>query len=124
MGPGVTLDTGALIGLERRRQTALRAIRIAREARLTITVPAVAVAEWWRGQEGISSRLLDGIVVEPLTRELAMAAGEALARTGGANAPDAIVVESAAQRGDVVLTSDPDDLEVLARYRGIRIDQV
>jgi hypothetical protein len=85
-------------------------------------VPAPVIAEWWRGQE--LGRLLDGVIVEPLTRSLAMAAGEALAQTGGANAIDAIVVMSAASRGDTVLTDDPADLEALARYRGVSVEEV
>jgi len=39
-----------------------------------------------------------------------------LAQTGGSNAVDATVVASAAQRGDIVVTSDEDDLNELAAY--------
>jgi len=47
--------------------------------------------------------------VEPLSDDLARMAGEAL-RTVGVGAIDAIVMASAARRGDRVLTSDVDDL--------------
>jgi hypothetical protein len=42
-----------------------------------------------------------------------MLAGEALAAVAGSTAIDAIVMASAAQRGDLVYTSDIDDLERL-----------
>jgi hypothetical protein len=86
----------------------------ARALRWTITVPSVVVTEWWRGQRGPVARILDGVVVEPLVEGLARVAGEALARTRGKNAIDAIVVASAAQRGDVVYTADVADLSALA----------
>jgi hypothetical protein len=50
-----------------------------------------------------------------MSERLAKAAGEALAEVPGATAIDAIVMASAASRGDVVYTSDFDDL---SRLRG------
>jgi predicted nuclease of predicted toxin-antitoxin system len=60
--------------------------------------------------------VLDGVRIEPLDERLARIAGEALAATGNANAVDAIVMASAAQRGDVVYTSDVGDLAVLGEH--------
>lgn len=111
---GLTLDTGALIALERgaRRVTAL--IDTEHERRRRITVPAPVVAEWWRGQRGPVARMLDAFAVEPLGESLARIAGEALARVGSEpGAVDAIVMASAASRGDRVLTSDIEDLDRL-----------
>ena len=51
-------------------------------------------------------------MVEPTTFEIAKLAGEAIAKTG-ASAIDAIVMAGAAYRGDVVFTSDLDDLHAL-----------
>jgi hypothetical protein len=45
-----------------------------------------------------------------------MIAGEALAAVPGATAIDAIVMASAAQRGDAVFTSDVEDLDRLRRH--------
>jgi predicted nucleic acid-binding protein len=109
---GVTFDTGVLVGLERRRAGALALLRACRLSRATITIPAAVVAEWWRGTH---RALLEIGALEALTPELAQAAGELLARTGGSNAVDATVVGSAAQRGDVIVTGDGDDLRELAR---------
>lgn len=114
--PGLTLDTGALVALERRDARALRIVGAARAGGETITVPAVVVTEWWRGQKGPVARLLDALDVEPLGIVLARVAGEALARVGrGPSAVDAIVMASAASRGDRVLTGDVDDLGRLAQ---------
>jgi len=54
--------------------------------------------------------------VEPLTEVLAKRAGEALAAIKGATLIDAIVMASAAPRGDVVYSSELEDLERPSRY--------
>jgi hypothetical protein len=54
------------------------------------------------------------VFVEPLTSELAEAAGLLRAKTGGTNSVDAVVVTSAAKRGDIVATGDFADLRELA----------
>ncbi len=120
---GVTLDTGALIALDRGGQRMRLVVLAARARGARITVPASVVVEWWRGQRGPAARLLDAIDVEPLTRDLARVAGEALARhSGGASPTDAVVMASAAQRGDVVYTSDVEDLEPLRdTFRSVRV---
>lgn len=107
---GLTFDTGALVAIERRKDRMAKVLAAARLRNLPITVPTAVVSEWWRGQRGPIARLLDGVTVEPLSRALAQSAGEALAQTRGRNAIDAIVMASAAMRGDVVYTSDIGDL--------------
>jgi hypothetical protein len=86
-------------------------------------VPTVVVAEWWRGQRGPSARILDGVILEPLEEALARIAGAALARVRpGPSVVDAIVMASAARRGDVVYTSDVADLEALrATFPSVRV---
>jgi predicted nucleic acid-binding protein len=118
---GVTFDTGVLIALERRKANALALLRACRLSRATITIPAAVVAEWWRGTH---RSLLDGACLEALTPRLAMDAGALLAKSGGSNAVDAVVVASAAQRGDLVVTGDADDLQLLARgVRGVTVER-
>ena len=118
---GLTLDTGALIALERcDRRTMLLVDR--RRPAGTVTVPTAVLAEWWQGQPRARA-ILDGLVVEPLSERVAKIAGQARAATGSiVSAVDAIVMASAAQRGDVVLTSDVPDLERLrAVFRDVRL---
>jgi predicted nucleic acid-binding protein len=125
MARGLTFDTGALIALESRRKRIKEILAAARTLGVVITVPTVVVAEWWRAQKGAVARILDGVVVEPLSEHLARVAGEALAKTRRSNAIDAIVVASAAQRGDIVYTSDLADLQAIAAYfPGVRVLRV
>lgn len=118
----LTLDTGALIALERRDRFILSLLAHADENGLRVTVPNVVLAEWWRGGRGSTTKLLKGFAVEALTDHVAMLAGEALGKVKGPSVVDAIVVASAAQRGDVVVTSDYDDLDRLCSvFREVRL---
>jgi predicted nucleic acid-binding protein len=119
---GVTFDTGMLIALERRKSSALALLRACRLSRARITIPAAVLAEWWRGAHGA---ILEIGTLEALTPRLALQAGKLLAHTRKSNAVDATVVASAAQRGDLVVTGDPEDLRELARaVRGVEIETV
>jgi hypothetical protein len=113
---GLTFDTGALIALERRTQRIWEIYRTAMNEGIRITAPAAVVIEWWRGRTDVRERILDGLRIEPLTGALARAAGEALAAIKSASAIDAVVMASAAIRGDVVYTSDIVDLKRLCRH--------
>jgi predicted nucleic acid-binding protein len=107
---GVTFDTGALIGLERRTERMKAIIARIAARQLPVTIPSVVVAEWYREQRDSRRILALAKTVEPVSAVLAELAGKALRATGGSNAIDAIVMASAAQRGDVVYTSDVEDL--------------
>ncbi len=119
---GITLDTGMLIALERRKPKAWEFYRRARHRKLPITVPAPVLGEWWRGRTDLREAILRSARVDALTDAVAMLAGEALAQVSGATAIDAFVMASAALRGDIVVTGDFDDLERLrAFFRGVRV---
>jgi len=112
----LTFDTGALIALslgDKRKRAVLVA---AQERRAVIAVPAVLAAEWWRAESRRSRLILERIDVDPVSERLAKIAGKALAAVPGATAVDAIVMASAAQRRDAVLTSEIEDLERLRRH--------
>jgi len=113
---GLTFDTGALIALERRRLRMRQVLERARARDQVITVPADVIAEWWRGATDLRNAILDAVDVEPLTLRVAKIAGEAIAAVPGATLVDAIVVASAASRGDIIYSSDVHDLE---RLRGV-----
>jgi predicted nucleic acid-binding protein len=122
---GLTFDTGALIALERRKQRMKHVLERALAKEQPITVPADVVGEWWRGRTELREAILEAVDVEPLTLALARLAGEALASVSGATLVDAVVMASAASRGDIVYSSDVDDLERLRRvFPGVRILQV
>jgi predicted nucleic acid-binding protein len=119
---GLTFDTGMLIALERRAQRAWNVYREAMRRKVPITVPTAVLVEWWRGRTDARERIRAGLRVEWLSESLAEVAGEALGAVRGATAVDAIVMASAASRGDVVYTGDLKDLERLRAYfPGVRV---
>jgi hypothetical protein len=70
----------------------------------------------------VREAILRGVRIEPLGDALAKLAGEALAAVAGATAIDAIVMASAAHRGDIVYTSDVGDLlRLQAFFPGVRV---
>lgn len=119
MSPGVTFDTGALVALERRKERARVIFERLRERNVLITAPLPVIGEWWRGRSDWREKILASVHLEPLTLAMVKSAGEApahVASAKGSTGPslvDAIVMASAASRGDVVYTSDVDDLERL-----------
>lgn len=119
---GATFDTGALIALERRRTRMSRVMALATLEGRRVTVPAPVVMEWWRKRSDLCEQILASVDVEPLDVELAKVVGEALAAVPDASPIDALVMASAARRGDVVYTSDVADLERLrARFPDVRV---
>ena len=109
---GLTLDAGALIGLER-GSTRVRAL-LHRGAEDGVRIPAAVLAQVWRSgpRQAVLARLLEtrGTVVVALDRTGAQAAGGLLAASATSNVVDASVVVCAWRHGDVVVTSDPADL--------------
>jgi predicted nucleic acid-binding protein len=114
--PSITLDTGALIALERGVKRMRIVMDRAEHRSVRVTVPSVVLTEWWRADTKRRHDILASVDVESVTERLAKLAGEAIAAVEGATTVDAIVMASAAQRGDVVYTSDFSDLERLHRY--------
>jgi predicted nucleic acid-binding protein len=124
----VTLDTGALIAIERRKRRGILLLDLAKHRLARLVVPVPVVVEWWRGRTDMRERILDAVSIEPLSLSVARAAGEALAKmkkrtAGSALAIDAIVVAFAASHGGIVYTGDVDDLEAIkaAHFPSVRI---
>jgi predicted nucleic acid-binding protein len=127
---GLTFDTGALIGLERAHHSIRKVYDTAITHAVCITVPGVVVAEWWRSgqREKWRASILRSVVVEPIGEVVARLAGVALTLVRDAQTIDAIVMASAALRvGEIVYTSDPDDLLALRdgvpEFRAVRIER-
>lgn len=115
---GLTLDAGALIGFERKDRRTLTHLKLAQQLGCELIVPTAVIVEAWRGGPRAAriASLLEACILEPLFPELARVAGEAMAAVKGATVVDAVVMASAASRGDRVLTSDFDDLDRLRSY--------
>jgi predicted nucleic acid-binding protein len=117
LGPGLTLDTGALIAFDRRHRGALTLIRTAIARGIPIRIPAVVVAEFWRQGHPRETQDLIRLRTIPVDRVLAQRAGESLAAVPrGPSAIDALVAALADAHGDDVLSSDPGDLEALREH--------
>ena len=86
------------------------------------TVPAGVLAQGWRGgPQAELSRLLVGCRVEGLDEVRARAAGTACGRAGTSDVVDASVVVGAVARGDLVVTSDPRDIALVADALGVSV---
>lgn len=113
---GLTLDAGALLGLEKGSARARGVLEEATRPR-ALRIPAAVLAQVWRSgsRQAPLSRLLaaEGTEVVALDAAAAKAVGRLLAATGQRDVVDASVVVCAWQHEDVVVTSDPDDLRRL-----------
>ncbi|MBA3907545.1 MAG: twitching motility protein PilT [Pseudonocardiales bacterium] len=119
---GVVYDTGALLAAER----ANRALWVLNDEMLRRgvrpVVPSVVLAQAWRGgPQPNLSRLLKGCVIESLAENAAREVGRLLAAAGRPDIVDAAVVVSAGSRGDLIVTSDPDDLAELTAALDVRL---
>jgi predicted nucleic acid-binding protein len=113
--PAIVYDTGALLAAERRDVTmSLLHQQVVRSGARPI-VPAVVLAQAWRGgpQHGLSL-MLKGCLILPTDEHLARAAGTARAQARTSDVVDALVVVVAAALNATIVTSDPDDLHQLA----------
>ncbi len=82
------------------------------------------VGQAWRGEgprQALLAKALGGIEVRPLDDALGRAAGELLAVARRRDVIDAALV-LLANDGDHILTSDPDDIEPLARASGYHVE--
>lgn len=120
---GLVYDAGALIAAESGDTTMWRIHRAALEARTPPLVPAPVIAQAWRNgaKQALLARFLHGCDRVDFTSRNGYAVGELLAASGTTDIVDAIVALLAAHRGDIVVTSDPDDLRQLADAMGVRI---
>jgi hypothetical protein len=115
--PGVTLDAGGLIALDRDDRCVLVLLARARETGARVTIPASALAQAIRRPERQVrlSRLIrqPGTDVIDLGRVDATHVGRLLAASGTSDIADAHLVICARRAGQPVVTSDPGDLRQL-----------
>jgi hypothetical protein len=114
---GLTMDAGALIGVDRNDRRVLVLLTRARETGSRVTVPASALAQAVRHPERQArlARLLRQPTTDvvPLDRVDATSVGRLLAASGTSDVVDAHVVICARRVGQRAVTSDPDDLRAL-----------
>jgi predicted nucleic acid-binding protein len=119
----VTYDTGALIAAERDLRSVWRLHRRLIERGMRPTLPTVVLGQAWRGgPQARLSRLVRGCRIEPFTEQQARTAGAALAASDSSDLIDAVVVVTALERDDMIVTSDPDDLRRIASALGRSVE--
>lgn len=115
--PGITLDTGALIAVERGDRRLQALLDEATATGSDLAVPAGVIAQAWRGslrQARLARFLaLSSVTAVVLDEPEARAAGALCGRAGTADVVDASVVICARARGHSVVTGDPDDIAAL-----------
>ncbi len=123
----VALDSEAFSALagpdSSRKQRVRRVLRVAQQLQRDVRVPAVVLAELYRGSgrnhliDACLAREHPGLDVAPTDRALARLVGGVLT-AAGASTPDMVdahvVAVCVAAGGGVALTGDPADLERLA----------
>ena len=120
---GLTFDAGMLVALDRGDRAQWARLERAIKQGVCPTVPAPVVAQVWRSPRQVRlARALKICKVESTDLSLSVEAGRLLAKTGTADAVDAIVVASAARRGDAIVTSDGVDVSRLAVFvKGVTV---
>jgi predicted nucleic acid-binding protein len=116
---GFTYDTEVLIAAERNDRAVWAIHRRLLEQGISPSVPTTVLAQAWRGgPQALLSRFLTGCEVVSFTEDQARACGRVLAKNTSSDIVDASVVIVARERGDVVMTSDPDALSSLSSSLG------
>ena len=115
--PGITLDTGALIALDRGDGRMIALLRRALAQGRAFRVPTGVVGQAWRDGrvQATLARFLRSEEVEivPLEGPPARACGELCAAAGSVDVIDASVVMLGRERRDPIVISDPHDLRRL-----------
>ncbi|MDE0579746.1 MAG: PIN domain nuclease [bacterium] len=122
----VLLDAGAFIAIESGYQPMDRLLKDARQKGIPLKTHGGVIAQVWRGGTRGQTRLaraLRAVETVPLDKELGRQAGVLLARSGLSDAIDAALV-AMADHGDEIITSDPDDLDMLVFASQRRINVI
>jgi predicted nucleic acid-binding protein len=114
------LDSGAVIALAKGDQRARAFVARALETGSELLVPSVVIAETVRGRgprDAPVNRVLSAVDSVLVANEsVGRTAGGLLGRTGSSKTIDALVVGGTIELGGGrILTSDPDDMKLLAR---------
>jgi hypothetical protein len=114
------LDAGALVAVDRRDRALGAQLRVLQRQGTPLRASAAVVGQVWRdGRTQVNlARVLAGVGIEALGADDGKRIGELLGQAGSADVVDGHVA-LLVSRADVVLTSDPGDIRVLLRARGV-----
>jgi hypothetical protein len=115
--PGVTLDAGALIALDRGDRRMIALLDAMAKRRLSFQIPTGVVGQAWRdgSRQATLARFLssEGVRIVALDDQLSRACGALCGHSRTADVIDASVVLVARGRGDTIVTSDAGELRRL-----------
>ena len=119
------LDAGALVAIERGDSLAYARVKRELGAGRSPRTHGGVLGQVWRGgaRQARLAKMVPALDIAPLDRKLGERAGVLLGRARMKDVVDAALVVLAVD-GDMILTSDPDDLAALADAAGVHIDLV
>ncbi|BAK36431.1 hypothetical protein MLP_34170 [Microlunatus phosphovorus NM-1] len=116
----LVLDAGALIRTDRGDARIGARLRVAQQHRIRVVSSVAVVAQVWRSgtRQARLARVLRGIAIGEIDDEESRRIGELLGLSRTADIADAHLA-LVVRPGDLVLTSNPDDIEHLLAVRGV-----
>lgn len=120
----LVLDNGALVALERNDRAMWRRLKAALIAEQVPITHGGVVGQAWRARgprQALLAKALDGVDVRPLDDRLGREAGALLAKARASDVIDAAIV-LLAEDGDQLVSSDLDDLKILAEAAGLDLE--
>lgn len=120
------MDAGALIAIERGVPFVMALVAAERSRDRAPLTHGGVIGQVWRGGSGRQAklaRILRSVDVRPIDNALGRRAGELLGKAGTDDVIDAAVV-LLAHDGDTIVTSDQDDLAVLAAAADLHVDLI
>lgn len=113
----IVLDAGAFIAVDRGDRTMIARLQAAQRHGFELRTNAMVVSQVWRdpnGRQASLATLLRAVEVRTVDQQTGRAAGVLLGRTRLRDSIDATVV-LLANTGDRIITSDPVDIQTLAK---------
>lgn len=122
---GLVLDAGALVAIDRGDRERMSLLKDELRSRRVPRTHGGVIGQVWRdgSKQARLAKLLGHIEIANLDEDLGRRVGALLGRTRTADVIDAAVV-LLARNGDMILTSDPDDLTRLAQAAGLDVEIV
>lgn len=117
----VVLDAGALVAVERQSFEVRQLLERSKRKGVAVSTSAAVVGQIWRdGARQVNLvRAIRGVKVRALDEMMGRRVGELLAASRTADVIDAHIALLTGD-GDLVVTSDPDDIRRLLNTRGIQ----
>lgn len=118
------LDAGAFVAWERGKSSVVALLKVEWKADRVPVTHAGVIAQVWRGGSGRQAglaKVLAGVDVRALDQPLGRRAGMLMAAARKRDVVDAALV-LLARDGDVILTSDPDDIVSLAIAADLHVE--